>query len=161
MKTRNFILSFLMMVFCSVAFGQNSYDWGEFNFQNYANSEQVIAVLELDGESVNGDFEIAPFCGTELRGNAVKAIEISGKKVYWFSVYGEAPETITFKLYDYATGTLFDNVSTTTVAFGDDEPNGSLNGPIKLGFNYVAKVADVKYGSLAKAIEKANNGGAK
>ena len=161
MRTRNFILSFLMMMFCSVAFGQNSYDWGEFNYHNYPDSEQVLAILNLDGESVNGqNFEIAPFCGTELRGNAVKATNLGNYGyLYVFSVHGEGEETITFKLYDYATETLFDNVSTTKVVLGDREPNGTYSKPIKIDFYNIAEVAGVKFGSLAKAIEAATPNG--
>ena len=162
MKTRNFILSFLMMMFCSVAFaqnaGQNSYDWGEFNYHNYPDSEQVLAVLKLDEEVVNGqNYEIAPFCGTELRGNAVKVTNLGNYGyLYVFSVHGELTETITFKLYDYETGTLFDNVSTTKVVLGDEEgPNGTYSAPIEIDFYNIAEVAGVRFGSLAKAIAAA------
>ena len=166
MKTRNFILSFLMMMFCSVAFaqnaGQNSYDWGEFNYHNYPDSEQVLAVLKLDEEVVNGqNYEIAPFCGTELRGNAVKVTNLGNYGyLYVFSVHGEVTETITFKLYDYATGTLFDNVSTTEVVLGDKEgPNGTYSAPIEIDFYNIAEVAGVRFGSLAKAIAAATPNG--
>jgi hypothetical protein len=47
MKTRNFILSFLMMMFCSVTFGQN---WGDFNYHDYPNNMTVKAVISIDGE---------------------------------------------------------------------------------------------------------------
>ena len=165
MKAKTFILSFLMM-FCSVAFaqnaGQNSYDWGEFNYHNYPDSEQVLAVLKLDGEVVNGqNYEIAPFCGTELRGNAVKVTNLGNYGyLYVFSVHGELTETITFKLYDYETGTLFDNVSTTKVVLGDEEgPNGTYSAPIEIDFYNIAEVADVRFGSLAKAIAAATPNG--
>ena len=165
---KTFILTLFMML-CSLAFaqnaGQNSYDWGEFNYHNYPTTEHVFATLTLDGEAAGNiqNYEIAPFCGTELRGDAVKALDVNGKYVFWFSVYGgnaEEPETITFKLYDYATGTLFDNVSETTVTYGNNNGVniGSYAEPIVINFNHVAEVADVKYGSLAKAVEVAAAG---
>ena len=165
---KTFILTLFMML-CSLAFaqnaGQNSYDWGEFNYHDYPTTEHVFATLTLDGEAAGNiqNYEIAPFCGTELRGDAVKALNVNGKNVFWFSVYGgntEEPETITFKLYDYATGTLFDNVSETTVTYGNNNGVniGSYAEPIVINFNHVAEVADVKYGSLAKAVEVAAAG---
>ena len=165
---KTFILTLFMML-CSLAFaqnaGQNSYDWGEFNYHNYPTTEHVFATLTLDGKAAENiqNYEIAPFCGTELRGDAVKALNVNDKNVFWFSVYGgnaEEPETITFKLYDYATGTLFDNVSETTVTYGNNNGVniGSYAEPIVINFNHVAEVADVKYGSLAKAVEVAAAG---
>ena len=165
---KTFILTLFMML-CSLAFaqnaGQNSYDWGEFNYHNYPTTEHVFATLTLDSVAAGNiqNYEIAPFCGTELRGDAVKALNVNGKYVFWFSVYGgnaEEPETITFKLYDYATGTLFDNVSETTVTYGNNNGVniGSYAEPIVINFNHVAEVADVKYGSLAKAVEVAAAG---
>ena len=160
MKTRNFILSFLMMMFCSVAFGQNAYDWGELNYHNYSNSQQVYAVVKLDGVLNNSqDFEIAPFCGDQLRGDAARPIYYGDKYGYMFtfSVFGNVGDVITFRLYDYATETLYDNVSITKITWTIN-PWGMMSSPKDIAFNSVAEVAGVKYGSLAKAVEKATTG---
>ena len=153
MKTRNFILSIFMMMFCSFAFGQN---WGDFNYHNYPNNMTVNAVLSIDGElQSNPNLTIAPYCGDERRGEP-KSLQLTpaGKYMAYMLIYGnENGDNITFKLYDGEC--MYDNLADYGVAFEADAVHGDLRNPETINFRSAAKVGDKKYGKLQAAVDAA------
>ena len=156
MKTRNFILSMFMMMFCSFAFGQN---WGDFNYHNYPNNMTVNAVVSIDGElQSNADLTIAPYYGDERRGEPTNAkLTMTGQYMAEVLIYGETNgENITFKLYDGEC--MYDNLADYNVDFTADAVYGDLRNPVAVNFKAIAQVADKKYGSLDKAISVATAG---
>ena len=153
MKTRNFILSFLMMMFCSVTFGQN---WGDFNYHDYPNHMTVNAVISIDGQQQsNSNLTIAPYCGDERRGETAQAIKaVTGKYIVDLLIYGETNgDLITFKLFDGEY--MYDNLADYSKAFEADAVYGDLRNPAKINFKSVAKVGDKKYGKLQVAVNAA------
>ena len=153
MKTRNFILSIFMMMFCSFAFGQN---WGDFNYHNYPNNMTVNAVLSIDGElQSNPNLTIAPYCGDERRGEPVPAVKaVTGKYMACMLIYGnENGDNITFKLYDGEC--MYDNLADYGVAYEADTVHGDLRNPETINFRSAAKVGDKKYGKLQAAVDAA------
>ena len=152
---KTFILAFFMM-FCSFAFaqnaGQNAYDWGEFEHSGYPNPSTIFAVINLDGELNNSsNFEIAPFCGDTLRGKAVRVDTYAEKDLFLISAYGYHGDIITFKLYDYGTETLYDNVSE-TVIYWNDGIVGSYEDSIELVFKSVAETKGVNMVAFKKQL---------
>ena len=156
MKTRNFILSMFMMMFCSMAFGQN---WGDFNYHNYPNNMTVNAVVSIDGElQSNADLTIAPYCGDVRRGEPTNAkLTMTGQYMAEVLIYGETNgDNITFKLYDGEC--MYDNLADYNVDFTANAVYGDLRNPVAVNFKAIAQVGDKKYGSLDKAISVATAG---
>ncbi len=165
MRTKSFILTFLMMMFCSVSFGQNTNpDWGEFNYHDYAMNMEVIAKISLDGEAqTSTSIQVAAYCGNERRSEVmmIKQAPVGGSLVQ-LQVFGvkdlptdpnqtQTTEKITFKFYDGTS--MF--VSNEDMDFKGNHVVGDLFNPFTIEFKSVAKIGDVKYGSLQAAINAA------
>ena len=159
MRKKLSLLTFLTM-FCSFVFGQSP-DWGDFSVNTYPNYMTVLASIEIDGD-VQSDptLEIAPFCGNDRRGPVRKTIMApNGKYLAELSIYGNENDPITFKLYDSNAQTLYDhNVSNDGLKIIINEYIGSLSVPYAIKFNSVAKVGDVKFGSVKDAVNYAQAG---
>ena len=150
MKTRNFILSMFMMMFCSMAFGQN---WGDFNYHNYPNNMTVNAVVSIDGElQSNADLTIAPYCGDVRRGEPTNAkLTMTGQYMAEVLIYGETNgDNITFKLYDGEC--MYDNLADYNVDFTANAVYGDLRNPVAVNFKAIAQVGDKKYGSDIQSV---------
>ena len=159
MRKKLSLLTFLTM-FCSFVFGQSP-DWGDFSVNTYPNYMTVLASIEIDGD-VQSDptLEIAPFCGNDRRGPVRKTIMApNGKYLAELSIYGNENDPITFKLYDSNAQTFYDhNVSNDGLKIIINEYIGSLSVPYAIKFNSVAKVGDVKFGSVKDAVNYAQAG---
>ncbi|MBQ3593797.1 MAG: hypothetical protein II981_00095, partial [Bacteroidales bacterium] len=164
MRTKSFILTFLMMMFCSVSFGQNTNpDWGEFNYHDYAMNMEVIAKISLDGEAqTSTSIQVAAYCGNERRSEVVNVKSTPGGSLVQLQVFGvkgfptdpdqtQTTEKITFKFYDGTS--MF--VSNEDMDFKGNHVVGDLFNPFTIEFKSVAKIGDVKYGSLQAAINAA------
>ncbi len=164
MRTKSFILTFLMMMFCSISFGQNTNpDWGEFNYHDYAMNMEVIAKISLDGEAqTSTSIQVAAYCGNERRSEVVNVKSTPGGSLVQLQVFGvkgfptdpnqtQTTEKITFKFYDGTS--MF--VSYEDMDFKGNHVVGDLFNPFTIEFKSVAKIGDVKYGSLDAAINAA------
>ena len=165
MRTKSFILTFLMMMFCSIGFGQSGTGnhWNPDEHQ-YANNMDVIAIIEIDDvEQKTESLEVGAFCGTELRASSrpMKAPMLENRYIVFLDILGdEDDDLITFKLYDHSQGIELNYVIEKPInfRFGQD-PLGSVDAPYVLEFlTPVAKIGDVHYRTLPLAVEAATAG---
>ncbi|MBE6342724.1 MAG: T9SS type A sorting domain-containing protein [Lentimicrobiaceae bacterium] len=164
MRTKSFILTFLMMMFCSVSFGQTS-KWG-IPDTHCESTMTMITKIVIDGVVQGSDVEIAAFCGDELRGTARPDVQ-DGNIVY-LVIHGNNPEqnesaeVISFRFYDHAADReLF--YPYPDIEFEDNKVIGSyssvINGNGLINLTSIAEVNGIGYGSLDAAINaaQANN----
>ena len=165
MRTKSFILTFLMMMFCSIGFGQSGTGnhWNPDEHQ-YANNMDVIAIIEIDDvEQKTESLEVGAFCGTELRASSrpMKAPMLENRYIVFLDILGDDDDDlITFKLYDHSQGIELNYVIEKPInfRFGQD-PLGSVDAPYVLEFlTPVAKIGDVHYRTLPLAVEAATAG---
>ncbi len=140
--------------------------WDENDVANYGNTMTVNAFIAIDGQLYDNrsDFEVAAFCGDELR-DIARPIYVPkpDKYITMFVIQGKGDEdideTISFKLYDHSGDTPIASMplySDYTVDFEIGKIIGQ-NPPITLNFIYqsVAKINDQYFTSLAAAVEAA------
>ncbi len=122
-------------------------------------SMTITSTASIDGNLLNRrNFEVAAFCGDELRG--VGRQQDDG--IIYFAIWGNGDETedITFKLYDHSDGTLYERTDY-SVPFEINNTLGDIANPVNINFTtrpYVAKIGETKYISLATAFEAAQDG---
>ena len=122
--TRKITLFIAALFLCGTMQAQ-SYHWS-YNYHDYENNFPLIGEVYLNGEAVtSGDFEIAAFVGDQVRATEflfeADPTNFPGHYYAWLGVaYNNAGETVTFKVYDHATETEYDNCSTTVLT----NPNG-------------------------------------
>ena len=169
MRTKSFILTFLMMMFCSIGFGQTSH-WGVPD-THCESTMTMITQIVVDGTIQGADVEIAAFCGDKLRGT-VRPDETQMNMVY-LVIHGNIPtagdpaEVISFRFYDHSAGReLFypypDIVFEDNKKIGDIEflntQTGIYAGDNLINFTSIAEVNNVKYGTLQAAVNAAQAG---
>ena len=171
MKTRNFILSFLMMMFCSVTFGQSN-GWGDVNPYQYPGSMTVVTYISVDDVIQTAtNLELGAFCGNEMRGKAsLKKVGqgTNERHLAYITIYGGKvgndgndvadDETISFKLYDKTAGKVIFPAAIETIAFANNKVVGTTAEPTTINFKSAAKIGDVKYPTLADAFAAATEG---
>ena len=75
----------------------------------YAFNMSVIATLNVDGEMMSDNYEIAAFANGECRGSARPIyIERLGQYMLFLTIYGDEVEELTFKCYDVNYGTEYE-----------------------------------------------------
>ena len=122
-------------------------------------SMTIMSTASIDDILLNRrNFDIAAFCGDELRG--VGRQQKDG--IIYFAIWGDGTETedITFKLYDHSDGTLYERTDY-SVPFEINNILGDIANPVNINFTtkpYVAQIGTVKYETLAEAFEAAQNG---
>ena len=122
-------------------------------------SMTIMSTASIDDILLNRrNFDIAAFCGDELRG--VGRQQKDG--IIYFTIWGDGTETedITFKLYDHSDGTLYERTDY-SVPFEINNILGDIANPVNINFTtkpYVAQIGTVKYETLAEAFEAAQNG---
>ncbi|MBR5215250.1 MAG: T9SS type A sorting domain-containing protein [Bacteroidales bacterium] len=119
MKTKTFILSFLMM-FCSVVFGQ---DWGT-TPNKYSSNMTIVTQIMIDNEIQGNNIEIGAFCGDEFRGSARPSDSQYG--LVYLTIVGEQNDKISFKLYDHTNNTVLNSICENTVNYIEDAHIGSV-----------------------------------
>ena len=119
MKTKTFILSFLIM-FCSVVFGQ---DWGT-TPNKYSSNMTIVTQIMIDNEIQGNNIEIGAFCGDEFRGSARPSDSQYG--LVYLTIVGEQNDKISFKLYDHTNNTVLNSICENTVNYIEDAHIGSV-----------------------------------
>lgn len=119
------------LVFCGFTFAQHTSHWADFNNGPYETPDYPAAYLKVNGEFITAndnwaDYEVASFVGEDVRGHAFMTVEyleygwhfplFEGIPVY----YNNSGETVTFKVYDHSTGTLYDCTTSFTVHTGEE-----------------------------------------
>ena len=120
-------------------------DHWSMNSYDYMNARPFYGKVMIDGVMQSTtDIEIAAFVGEQVRAVS-RLVEIApsvlpGQYFIWFNIkYNNAGESVTFKIYDHATTTEYDNYSITvngeplSVVTGMDNP-GSASVPVMLDF---------------------------
>ncbi len=156
MRTKSFILTFLMMMFCSVSFGQKHWNVNVHQFQHHI---EIIAAVVIDGqEQTNTDFEIGVFCDEHLHGSQmiVQSPNVNHPFLVPLSLYIDdlGEKEFTFKVYDHGTGKVC-YAWTETLDIQEYSEFGSIDAPHIFNITLVAEVNDVKYGSLQAAVNAA------
>ena len=145
------------------------------NEYDYDSQIFLTAVVEIDEvELSNPNLELGAFCNGECRGSVKTdfTYEVNGVTRYYarMHIYGNAPEAnepadvITFRLYNHATESEYENfIDVNTVTFDATENDiiGNIMSPLKVNFltkPYVAEVNGKKYQELAEAFAAAQNG---
>ncbi|MCQ2308280.1 MAG: leucine-rich repeat protein [Bacteroidales bacterium] len=110
----------------------------------YADNMSIIGIIQLDGEEQRTtDFEIGAFCGDELRGSQ-RPQYISGiidRYMFFLTVYGQAMDQITFKLYDHSTNEELNLTSPAAITFAANGTIGSVGNPHAMNFTSVVVIA--------------------
>ena len=113
--------------------------------------------VSIDGEKQNRfDLELAVFVGDDVRITDRPYQDQDNR--FLLTVFGTANEQLTFKLYDWSTG---DELTTDyTFTFKDGETIGWGSSEFVIDFTNpnVAQIGDVKYETLAAAVEAAADG---
>ena len=116
---KSLILFVVSLLFSGMLRAQ-SYHWS-YNYHDYENNFPFIGEVYLDGVALaSSDFEIAAFVGDQVRATEflfeADPSNYPGRYYAWLGIaYNNTNETVTFKLYDHATNTEYDNCSTTVL----------------------------------------------
>ena len=146
--TKKIMLFISALILCGAMQAQN-YHWS-YNYHDYESNFPLIGEVYINGEVVaSSDFEIAAFVGDQVRATEflfeADPTNYPGRYYAWLGVaYNNAGETVTFKLYDHATETEYDDCSTTVVTnangYGEkDDPviiEFTVEEPISYGPEY-------------------------
>ena len=117
----------MLMVFALFANAQNHWNVDTHAFEN---SATLTCVVNLDGvQQTSDDLEVGAFCGTDLRGSQypMSVFPIGNVKYFALTVWGNAGDAITFKIYDHGTNTEVATNCYTTYTF---VVNGSEGTPV-------------------------------
>lgn len=96
-----------------------------YDFHDYENNFPLTGEVYLNGERLTSPtIEIAAFVGEEVRGSEflleVDPDNYPGRYFVWLGIsYTTAGETVTFRMYDHATGIEYTDCSTTTLTNAD------------------------------------------
>ena len=114
------ITLFIAALFLCGTMQAQSYHWS-YNYHDYENNFPFIGEVYLNGVALaSSDFEIAAFVGDQVRATEflfeADPTSYPGRYYAWLGVaYNNTGETVTFKLYDHATNTEYDNCSNTVL----------------------------------------------
>jgi hypothetical protein len=94
----------------------------------------VTAVVELDGEEIGDEhFELLALSDGQVRGRKqLRHCEPNGRYVALLVVYGNANETVEFRLHDTESGRVYESVE--IVGFKSEKVLGSLRNPFPIHF---------------------------
>ena len=103
---------------------------------SYPNNMTVLAVVELnDNEIASDNYELAAFANGECRGSIqIIYSEPINRYVAYMTVAGDEVESLTFGLYNTATGEECFN-STSVVTYSNDAVVGNPGAPFVISFN--------------------------
>lgn len=138
----------------------------------------VTAIADLDGKLVDAEhYELQAVSNGQLRGRKqLRHCELNGLHVALLVVYGDASETVGFRLRDMETGRVYEGLETVgfksekvvgalsepfTIHFSTEQPNGQLlvnmfPNPIKTGETVYLDMMDAVTGNGADIIEVFN-----
>ena len=100
----------------------------------FASTMTMVAMVNIDGEFVDGNYEVAAFANGELRGSA-RPIYVESRNAYYLlmSIGGSKVEELTFKYYDVNYGTEYELDN--RINFTSDVRLGSFDEPYVLTMN--------------------------
>ena len=100
----------------------------------YANNMTITAMLSIDGEIVNDNYEIAAFANGECRGSA-RPIYVESKNAYmlFMTVFGDDVEELTFKYYDIDADTEYE--LSNVMNYSNDAIVGTIDNPYIFSMN--------------------------
>lgn len=138
----------------------------------------VTAIADLDGKLVDAEhYELQAVSNGQLRGRKqLRHCELNGLHVALLVVYGDASETVGFRLRDMETGRVYEGLETVgfksekvvgalsepfTIHFSTEQPNGQLlvnmfPNPVKTGETVYLDMMDAVTGNGADIIEVFN-----
>ena len=100
----------------------------------YPSNMNMVAVLNVDGNELEANYEIAAFAGEELRGNARPIyIESLDRYMLFLTISGEETENLKFKYYNEETDEEFD--ITENIMFSMNAVVGSVDEPYVFNCN--------------------------
>ena len=100
----------------------------------YPSNMNMVAVLNVDGNELGANYEIAAFAGEELRGNARPIyIESLDRYMLFLTISGEETENLKFRCYNEETGEEFD--LTENIMFSMNAVVGSVDEPYVFNCN--------------------------
>ncbi len=98
------------------------------NANKFANNMTVVAMLSIDGEIVNDNYEIAAFANGECRGSARPVyVEELDQHILFLTINGEDVQELTFKYYDVNYGTVYE--LNNRINYSNDAVLGSIDEP--------------------------------
>ncbi|MBQ8759849.1 MAG: right-handed parallel beta-helix repeat-containing protein [Bacteroidales bacterium] len=98
------------------------------NANKFANNMTVVAMLSIDGELVNDNYEIAAFANGECRGSARPVyVEELDQYILFLTINGEDVQELTFKYYDVNYGTVYE--LNNRINYSNDAVLGSIDEP--------------------------------
>ena len=98
------------------------------NANKFANNMTVVAMLSIDGEIVNDNYEIAAFANGECRGSARPVyVEELDQYILFLTINGEDVQELTFKYYDVNYGTVYE--LNNRINYSNDAVLGSIDEP--------------------------------
>ena len=111
-----------------------------YDFHEYESNFPLTGEVYLNGERLaSPTIEIAAFVGDQVRGSEflleVDPVNYSGHFFMWLGIsYNTTGETVTFRMYDHATGIEYTDCATTIVIDGED--HGEMWDPFNVYFTY-------------------------
>ena len=94
----------------------------------YAENMVVIAMLDINGEYANENYEVAAFANGECRGSARPIYnEKLDRHMLFMTVCGDEVEDLSFRCYDVNSGREYDLIN--RVVYSNDAVVGSMNEP--------------------------------
>ena len=98
------------------------------NVNKFANNMTIVAMLSIDGELVNDNYEIAAFANGECRGSARPVyVEELDQHILFLTINGEDVQELTFKYYDVNYGTVYE--LNNRINYSNDAVLGSIDEP--------------------------------
>ena len=143
--TRKITLFIAALFLCGAMQAQN-YHWS-YNYHDYESNFPLIGEVYINGEVVaSSDFEIAAFVGDQVRATEflfeADPVNYPGHYFAWLGVaYNNAGETVTFRMYDHATGTEYTDCSTTVLTNANGY--GEMWDPVNI---YFTAATPISYG---------------
>ena len=106
------------------------------NLNAYADNMSVMAVVELDGEELQGEnYELAAFANGECRGSArLMYVEPIDRYMAFLTIAGDEAAELHFGLYNNETGTVVETVCTPSLQYETNAIVGSFETPYVVSF---------------------------
>ncbi len=104
------------------------------NTAAFSDNMTITAVLNIDGNMMKDDFEVAAFVNGEVRGSARPVfVESAGQYMLFLTIYGEGNEELTFKCYDIYSDEEYS--LNDRLAYSGNAMIGSINEPFMLNLS--------------------------
>ena len=140
---RKLLFTTCLMLLSMFMFGQTpKYVVGDLG--DYSHNFTITTAISFDDVVSDKELELGVYCNGEVRASVFTADYYgNGKYVAMLNVFGETGDVFTFKVYDHATQTEWENGYITTsvestpqeyISFASDKVYGSLDAPCVIDF---------------------------